>query len=214
MRVYKTPLSPSDLAEIAAALAGGAVALIPTDTVYGVAAHPASAGGVAKLYALKRRDASKPIPLLAASTEAVAGSGLRLENAALKAAKKFWPGPLTIIIESSGGILPPYFNKSEDSSGGILPPFYDKSEGVRVPDSATARELCAAAGGMLRCTSANESGEPPALDAATAAAALPGADILIDGGPATIGVASTVARFTKDGGVEIIRQGAVKIVNG
>ncbi|MCL1910024.1 MAG: Sua5/YciO/YrdC/YwlC family protein [Kiritimatiellaeota bacterium] len=192
MRVYKTPLSPSDLAEIAAALAGGAVALIPTDTVYGVAAHPASAGGVAKLYALKRRDASKPIPLLAASVEAVAGSGLRLENAALEAAKKFWPGPLTIILGGDDGV----------------------SEGVRVPDSATARELCAAAGGMLRCTSANESGEPPALDAATAAAALPGADILIDGGPATIGVASTVARFTKDGGVEIIRQGAVKIVNG
>jgi len=189
MKTYKTPLTPSDLSEIASALAAGATALIPTDTVYGIAAHPANAEGVAKLFALKHRDPSKPIPLLAASAEVVAGygHGLRLEGAALAAAKKFWPGALTLVIPAG-------------SDGA--------TEGVRVPDSATAREICAAAGGLLRCTSANESGETPALDAATAAAALPGADILIDGGPATIGVASTVARFVGDR-VEILREGAV-----
>ena len=188
MKTYKTPLTPSDLSEIASALAAGATALIPTDTVYGIAAHPANAEGVAKLFALKHRDPSKPIPLLAASAEAVAGAaGLVLEGAALAAAKKFWPGALTLVIPAG-------------SDGA--------TEGVRVPDSATAREICAAAGGLLRCTSANESGETPALDAATAAAALPGADILIDGGPATIGVASTVARFVGDR-VEILREGAV-----
>ena len=183
MRRYKTPLSQSDSDEIAAALLGGATALIPTDTVYGIAAHPANAAGVAKLYALKHRDPAKPLPLLAASAEAVAECGLRLEGAALAAARKFWPGPLTLII---GG------------------------EGVRVPDSATARGICAAAGGLLRCTSANESGETPALDAESAAAALPGADILVDGGAAKIGVASTVARFGKNGW-EILRDGAIKI---
>jgi len=190
MRIYKTPLARCDLVEIAAALSDGAVALVPTDTVYGVAAHPASAGGVAKLFALKNRDASKPIPLLAASAEAVAASGLRLGDAALAAARKFWPGPLTIVVDGFAA---------------------GTTEGVRVPDSATAREICAAAGGLLRCTSANESGETPALDAAAAAAALPGADILVDGGPADIGVASTVARFNPDGTVRVFREGAVKL---
>jgi len=187
MRTFTTPLSPADLAEIGSALAGGAVALIPTDTVYGIAAHPSSIPGIAKLFALKHRDPANPIPLLAASADAVAESGLRLGNAALAAAR-FWPGPLTIVID------------------GFTP---DTTEGVRVPDSATALEICAAAGGLLRCTSANESGDPPALDAATAATALPGADILIDGGPATIGVASTVARFNPDNTVRIFREGAI-----
>jgi len=188
MRIYTTPLSASDLSEIASALASGAVALIPTDTVYGVAAHPANSAGVAKLFALKHRNPANPIPLLAASTDAVAESGLCLGGAALAAARKFWPGPLTIVLD------------------GFTP---GTTEGVRVPDSATAREICAAGGGLLRCTSANESGDPPALDAASAAAALPGADILIDGGDADIGVASTVARFNPDGSVKVFREGVV-----
>ena len=188
MRIYSVPLSAADLGEIAAALADGAVALIPTDTVYGVAAHPASEAGVAKLFEIKNRNRANPIPLLAASVEAVAECGLRHEGAALAAARKFWPGPLTIVLDGF-------------TAG--------TTEGVRVPDSATARAICAAAGGLLRCTSANESGEAPALDAAAAAAALPGADILVDGGPANIGVASTVARFNADGTVKVFREGVI-----
>jgi len=189
MRTYTTPLSPADLAEIATALQNGAVALIPTDTVYGVAAHPASEAGVAKLFEIKNRNRANPIPLLAASVEAVAEIfGGRFGETSLPAARKFWPGPLTIVLDGF-------------TAG--------TTEGVRVPDSATARAICAAAGGLLRCTSANESGEAPALDAAAAAAALPGADILVDGGPANIGVASTVARFNADGTVKVFREGVI-----
>ena len=189
MKKYATPLSETDLSEIAAALRAGATALMPTDTVYGIAAHPSCAAGVAKLFALKHRDASKPLPLLAASSEAVAECGLCLSAAERAVAKQFWPGALTLIVKGMGNAAA-------------------ATEGVRVPDNATARALCAAAGGLLRCTSANESGETPALDAAAAAAALPDADILVDGGAATIGFASAVAKITADG-IEIIREGAV-----
>ena len=77
-----------------------------------------------------------------------------------------------------------------------------------MPADAAACAICAAAGGMLRCTSANASGEPPALDAAAAAAALPEADILVDGGPAAGTVASTVAQVS-DAGVRVFRPGPV-----
>ena len=194
VKTYKTPLSQSDLDEIAAAMLGGATAIIPTDTVYGIAAHPGSAAGVAKLFALKHRGPDKPLPLLAASHDAVAGCGLRLSHSERAAAEKFWPGPLTLIIGAGDWGL-------GTGAGG-------RGEGVRVPDSADARAICGAAGGLLRCTSANESGEPPALDAQSAARALPGADILVDGGPAAIGLASTVAKITANG-VEILREGAV-----
>ncbi|MGI5870330.1 MAG: L-threonylcarbamoyladenylate synthase [Kiritimatiellia bacterium] len=173
MRRFATPLDADALAAIADCLRDGGVALMPTDTVYGIAAHPDRPDALARLFALKGRDASKPVPLLADSLASVLRSGLRLSPAARRAAARFWPGALTLVLDRPDG----------------------GTDGVRVPAHATARALCAAAGGLLRCTSANASGQPPAHTAAAAAAALPEADILVDGGSAD-GDASTVAQLT------------------
>jgi L-threonylcarbamoyladenylate synthase len=126
------------------------------------------------------------VQLLAGSVEAVAKSDLIFTTRARKAAEKFWPGALTLVIDRPDG----------------------GTEGVRVPDDETACALCLASGGMLRCTSANTSGQPPALDAAMAVAAIPDADMLVDGGRVKGGTASTVVQIT-DTTVRFFRIGDV-----
>ena len=70
MRRFRTPLSADDLSAFAALLRGGGIAVVPTDTVYGVAALPARADALARIVAAKGRDPRKPCQLLAASADA------------------------------------------------------------------------------------------------------------------------------------------------
>ncbi len=188
MKTLRAPLDEEALKEVAECLHRGGVILMPTDTVYGVAALPSDTKAISHIFELKHRDSSKPLPLLASDVETVVNSGLVLPPRAQKIAERFWPGALTLILDNQNG----------------------GSEAVRVPDNSTARAICKAAGGMLRCTSANESGEPPALDSATAAEALPEADILIDGGMVKGGKASTIARVT-EADISILRPGAISL---
>ena len=190
MRVFDTAKDPA-LArdEAAKALLDGQIALIPTDTVYGLAAHPGNAAAVARLAEVKHRDPKKPIAFLASSITAVeARVGAPLPCSARALAARFWPGALTMVIPCADGA----------------------TEGFRVPDHDFARALVAAAGGLLRVTSANLSGEAPAVDAA---GALDGAriavDIAVDGGICAGGIASTVIRFDCNGEPVVLRHGAI-----
>jgi len=172
--------------EAAAALLAGAVVVIPTDTVYGLAAHPASAEAVTRLGTIKGRPTGKPIALLAADLAAVRAFGARLDPTAQRLAQAFWPGGLTLVI-----------------------PCGEKEEGFRVPAHAFCRELLAACGGVLRVTSANLSGAMPAVNAAQILADNGlCADLLLDDGPSREGVASTVVRTTPDG-LAILRAGVL-----
>ena len=186
-RLFAWPMTEAELGEFARIVRGGGIVLVPTDTVYGVAAAPGNQAALARIVAAKGRDPSKPCQLLAASAEAAAAAGIPLPPAAAAAARAFWPGALTLVLDLPGG----------------------GTEGVRVPDHSCARALCEAAGGLLRCTSANRSGEPPAATAAEALAALPSADAAVDAGPAPGGVASTVAAIRPDGSVRVFREGPV-----
>lgn len=174
------------LHEAVAVLERGGLVVIPTDTVYGVAAHVARADAVARLYMAKIRDADKPIPLLAASLDALERAGARLTAEERAVASRFWPGPLTLVVDL----------------GGV-------TEGVRVPDHRFVRTLIRESGGLLRATSANISGRSPACSAAEAQTSLgESVDLILDGGPATGGGASTVARVA-DGAVNLYRRGEV-----
>lgn len=176
------------LAAAAKVLCGGGVAVIPTDTVYGLAAHPGSPAAVERLYAIKGREARKPVALLAADADAVARFGFRLSGEAAALARR-WPGALTVVVSNGSA-----------------------TEGFRVPDHEWTRRLLAECGGVLRVTSANLSGRRDATDAQAALADVGlSADIVVDGGTSPGGVPSTVARVSADGSVEILRQGAVRI---
>ena len=166
----------------AAVLLGGGVAVIPTDTVYGLAAHPDFTEAVERLYTIKTRDAGKPIALLASGASG-AERFIGAESAAVGA--RHWPGALTVV---------------------------SRGEGVRVPDHEWTRALIAKCGGALRVTSANMSGERPVTDAPSALADVGlSADVVVDGGVSPGGKASTVIKVD-GGAISVLRAGPVKFL--
>ena len=134
-----------------AVLLGGGVAVLPTDTVYGLAAHPGFPAAVERLYAIKGRNHGKPIALLASDAE---GAAKFIGRAAAEVGARHWPGALTVVSQG---------------------------EGVRVPDHAWTCSLIAKCGGALRVTSANASGHGDSVDARRALEAVGvSADIVVD----------------------------------
>ncbi len=177
---------PSAIRQAVEALQRGSLVIMPTDTVYGLAADGRLTGAEEKLYEAKSRDRGKPIPLLVGSVADVEAFGAVLGKVERQLAKKFWPGPLTLVLAVG-----------------------NRTEGFRVPDHATALALLRECGGVLRVTSANISGEPPALTAADAVSVIGrSAEVALDAGPSPGGTPSTVAQVV-DGGIKILREGAL-----
>ena len=183
MRIF--PCNNASLNEAAAVLNTGGVVVIPTDTVYGLAAHPGFPDAVERLYTIKGRESGKKIALLASDAEAVEAFGFQFPEKAAQLADMHWPGALTMVLGD---------------------------EGFRVPDHAWTRLLLAKCGGVLRVTSANLSGGSPATDAPQALADVGlSADLVVDDGVSPGGVASTVVRVCADGEIEVLRKGAIEI---
>ena len=175
------------VAEAAGILSRGGVIILPTDTVYGLACHPAFPESLQRIYRIKERDAGKPVAFLADSPDAPIRHGARFSPAAKAFAARFWPGALTIVADCG-----------------------EKAEGFRVPDRELTRQIITACGGLLRVTSANPSGEPAAatVDDRSVQAIADLCDLVIDDGPADSGVASTVVRDAAVGW-RILREGGV-----
>lgn len=183
------PFDENGIAQAQTVLVRGGVAIVPTETVYGVACHPAFPEALERIRAMKHRDRDKPFQLLAADIATVWADGA-LHSPEAERAAAHWPGALTLVLPTGKGT----------------------TEGYRVPDLPLLRRLIALCGGLLRCTSVNLSGEPPAKDVREAMAALGGAvDLVLDGGPAQLGVASTVAALSPEGRLTVLRQGSVHL---
>ena len=180
---------------VAQALEQGLLAVIPTDTVYGLAAKP-TASAVAKLFQAKGRLETQPIPLLLADESSLPAIVAHWPRTAAVLAQAFWPGGLTIIVPAR-----PELPSVITADTGTV--------GVRVPANDVAREVIRRAGGCLAVTSANRSGESPAITAQAAAQAL-GVHVayVLDGGPAAGGVPSTVV-VAEEHRIVIRRTGAV-----
>lgn len=183
------PFNEAGIERAAGLLTRGGVVIVPTETVYGVACHPDFPEALERIRAMKHRDRDKPFQLLAADIATVWADGA-LHSPEAERAAAHWPGALTLVLPTGKGT----------------------TEGYRVPDLPLLRRLIALCGGLLRCTSVNLSGEPPAKDVREAMAALGGAvDLVLDGGPAQLGVASTVAALSPEGRLAVLRQGSVHL---
>ncbi len=180
--------TPENIRRAADLLKKGRLVIVPTETVYGVAARADSAEAMARLYAAKGRDVSKRIAYFAAGIEAVRAAGVEVDGRAEKLAAAFWPGPLTMVLPRAGGGW----------------------EGFRVPDHAVALEWLKELGGVVPAvTSANRSGAPAARTAQEAWDALaPHVELALDAGPVETGEASTVVKIG-GGAVEILRAGPI-----
>ncbi len=175
--------------------AGGVVAL-PTDTLYGLAVDPLNLKAVARVFAVKGRDAARALPLVAGTAAQVTAQLGELPPLAGVLAGSFWPGPLTLLL-----VAPPTLPPEVTAGTGRI--------GVRVPAHAVTRALCLACNRLLTATSANLSGEPGTKDPDHVAASLGGSiDILLDGGKTPGGPASTIADTT-EALPRLVRVGAI-----
>lgn len=180
------------------ALDRGALVAMPTDTVYGLGVALNAPGGLERLFAAKRRPLDRGIVLLLADHHQATDVG-ELDAAAHVLAAAFWPGGLTLVVPQRPDALLP-----AELTGGA------NTIGIRLPAHDAPRAL-AAAMGPLPVSSANRSGEPPATDAAGVIAQLGDATdlaIVLDGGLAAAGVASTVVECS-GGPARVLRPGAI-----
>lgn len=192
-----TALLPGGQAAYAAGLLGmGRLAAVPTETVYGLASDATRESAVQAVYAAKGRSETKPLSVLVdgmAMAEAVCRD---IPAEAYKLAEAFWPGPLTMILQGNGA-LPPIV-----SAGG-------GTQGVRCPDHPDTLAVIQALGKPLACPSANRSGRPSPKSAGEVLGQLAGRiDAVLDGGPCTVGVESTILDLTSTP-YRILRQGGL-----
>ena len=151
--------SALQLSEIAGALTGGAVVLMPTDTIYGLHAVAANAEAVARIAVLKGRDEQqKPFIVLASTPQQLPELGITAEAKTLAALAELWPGPLTAVLPRGNATL-----------------------AVRIPDVDWLRALIERTGPLVS-TSANRSGEPAVDRPAALARDLQNAVDIVDGG--------------------------------
>ena len=186
--------SADALAAAVEALRAGGIVAFPTDTLYGLAVDPRRADAVQGLFALKGRDATAALPLVAASLEqAMLAASFREPER--RAAAAFWPGPLSIVAPANSCL-------TRDALGG------QDTVAVRVPAHEIARELARLFGFPITATSANRSGQPAADSADAVAAARLDVDVLVDGGRSPGGAPSTIITFD-DMHPILLREGAV-----
>lgn len=164
----------------------GGVLVFPTETVYGIGVLWGRIPAIELMRQIKGREENKPFQLLIPSA-AHAGLYAEVSEQAQAIMDRWFPGPLTLVLP--------------DGRGGTA--------GLRMPAHPWLQMLLARLDSAIVASSANRSGQSPAVTAQEAAAAL-GEDVplIIDGGPAQTGRASTVASLL-DGELKILREGAV-----
>lgn len=184
------------VAEAVAALRAGDLVLLPTETVYGLAADAANPVAVAKIFEAKGRPHFNPLISHVFDLDA-AGRIAALDERARRLAERFWPGPLTLVV--------PLLDASavcDLARAGL------DTVAVRTPSHPLARAVLGAFGGPVVAPSANRSGRPSptrfvdAVEETGFAAA-----VALDGGDCTVGLESTVVAVTD--AVRLLRPGAV-----
>ena len=198
MTARVVPDDPTGRAEAVTVLRAGGIVALPTDTVYGIGVALDTPGGIERLFAAKRRPPDKGIMLLLHDAAQAGEIGVMTPAAAALAAA-CWPGGLTVVVPQR-----PEVDLPVALTGGA------PTIGLRVPHHDAPRTLARGVG-PLPVTSANVSGLPEAADAAGIVAQLGGAvDLILDGGPAHGGPASTVVDCTGDR-PSVLRAGAVAV---
>lgn len=186
---------PLELAPAVDALRSGRLVAFPTETVYGLGAHALDEQAVAAVFAAKGRPADNPLIVHLTGLQAAA-SVATLTPLARALAARFWPGPLTLVLEARPCV-------PAVTRGGL------STVAVRAPAHPVAQALLDAAGLPVAAPSANASGRPSPTTAAHVVADLTGrVDVVVDGGPCRLGVESTVVDARGDVPT-LLREGAV-----
>ena len=186
MSTYDVQADPADgVVQAVAALRRGDLAVLPTDTVYGVAADAFSPPAVDRLLAAKGRGRDMPVPVLVGSYRGLDGLAQHVTPTMRALIEGFWPGPLTIIVRAAPSLA---WDLGE-TRGTVA---------VRMPLHPVTLAVLAETG-PLAVSSANRSGQPPATDAAEAARQLGTAvAVYLEAGSSGDAVPSTIVDLTGD----------------
>ena len=191
---------PARIARGALVLREGGLVVYPTETFYALGALARLEGALARLFAAKRRPEGKSLPLVAADLAQVEAVAPLRGPLARRLAARFWPGPLTLVLEAAPGL-----------PGGLVA--VDGTVAVRIPASETARALALAAGGALVSTSANLAGEPPPSRPEEISPSLLGAvDFVLEAGATPGGRPSTLLAVRGET-LRLVREGAVPLAD-
>jgi tRNA threonylcarbamoyl adenosine modification protein (Sua5/YciO/YrdC/YwlC family) len=189
-------LAPAYRAAVDAIEAGDLVVL-PTDTVYGIAADAFKADAVQRLLDAKGRGRDMPPPVLISVVESLDALATDVPETGRKLCEAFWPGPLTVICHAQTSLM----WDLGDTQGTVA---------LRVPDHENTRELLSRTG-PLAVSSANLSGQPAALDVYDAEEQLlDSVAVFLDGGAVTGGEPSTIVDLTGDV-PQVVRIGALSM---
>ena len=185
-----------DIARAAAELKGGGLVILPTETVYGLAADASSPRAVAAVFAAKGRPAFNPLIAHVADVATARRIG-RFDERAERLAERFWPGPLTLVLPVADEAA-----VCDLARAGL------DTVAIRAPAHLWARALLTAFGRPLVAPSANRSGRPsPTTFADAMAETGASAAMGLDGGPCRIGLESTVVALLDE--TRLLRPGAV-----
>ena len=198
IRLARDNPDPAAIARAAECLRRGGLVAFPTETVYGLGVNAMDRQAVRRLFEAKQRPPNDPLIVHVGSFESIAPLVSRLPESAALLGSRFWPGPLTLVLRRSP-LVP------DEVTAGL------QSVAVRVPVHAIARALIDAAAVPVAAPSANLFSRPSPTTAAHVAEDLDGRiDLILDGGPTSIGVESTVLDLTGDTPT-VLRPGAVTL---
>jgi L-threonylcarbamoyladenylate synthase len=190
-RIVKTDTRQGYLAAVNAAaqvLEAGGIVGLPTETVYGLAASAEHPKAVERLKAVKKRPEDKKFTICLALKSDVNRFASSVPRVAQKLISRLWPGPLTLVLPGKG----------------------EGTVGVRMPGLAFTRDVLLKADTAVIIPSANPHGSEPARTSSEVRAYFDGQiELVVDGGPSPLGVASSVIEVTGDGAMKILRQGAI-----
>ncbi|RJP23758.1 MAG: threonylcarbamoyl-AMP synthase [Candidatus Abyssobacteria bacterium SURF_5] len=201
MKIFElNPESPEPnlLHEIGSLLKKGGIIAYPTDTFYAVGGDAFNHEVHHRVRIMKGREANKPFPFIMDKAERLAEWGITLSPLAAAAAERFWPGPLSLIIQDSGTLPADVV----DARGTLC---------VRVPANRIARTISGSVGGLVIATSANPAGKKPARTAREATSWFKGeVDAVVDGGPSPSSLPSTIVEVTGRKMI-ILREGVISV---
>ena len=193
--------APESIAEAARVISAGDLLGLPTETVYGLAADAASADAVAKIFTAKGRPSNHPLIVHVADAAGVDHFAVDVPTFARQLMQAFWPGPLTLILPRRPGV-------GAETAGG------QDSIGVRCPSHPVAQALLQALAAQpvpvwgLAAPSANQFGRVSPTTAQHVLAEFGGDVPVLDGGPCTVGIESTIVDCSR-GAPVLLRPGAI-----
>ena len=192
-RALKVSCNKEGIEKASQIVSSGGIVIFPTDTVYGIGCNPYNKESIKKIYKMKSRDIMKSLPVLTYSIE-TAEKIVEFDQFTKKIVKKFWPGPLTVILKVTDKKIKESLN-------------LENKIAIRVPDHKCTLELLKKCN-FLVGTSANISGDLPHTDPEECLKNLKNYDIFVDGGIITSKGESTIIEIENEQ-IKIIREGSL-----